>query len=66
MDNSKSAKFTLPLKALSARPWNIQTIYDILKKCRGDRQAERNLYMQARQWMTNLYKWFEGELDKIR
>jgi len=65
MDNSKSANYTLPLKGLSARPWNIQTIHDALKKCRGDRQTTRNLCIQARQMTDALMECFREELDKI-
>jgi len=65
MDNSKPTNYTLPLKSFGARPWNIQTIYDAIKKCRGNRQAESDLNMQVRQMTTNLYEYFEEELDNI-
>jgi len=65
MDNSKSTNYTLPLKALGARPWNFQTVYDALKKCRGDRQATKDLCTAARQMTGELTKYFRDELDKI-
>ncbi len=65
MDNSKSAKFMLPLKGLSARPCNFQVIHDARKKCRGDFRTESNLSIQARQMTDDLKECFREELDKI-
>lgn len=65
MDNSKSAKFMLPPKALSARPRNFQVIHDVRKKCRGNFRAESNLSIQARQMTDALKEYFREELDKI-
>lgn len=48
-----------------ARPTNVQTIHDAIKKCRGNRQAESDLTLQVAQWTTNLYKYFKEELDNI-
>lgn len=65
MYSSKQTKYTLPIKGLGGRAWNIQTIHDAIKKCRSDFRTESNLYMQARQWTTALDECFEEELDTI-
>ena len=65
MNKNKQTNYTLPIKGLSGRPWNIQTIYDALKKCKGDPQAESDLNIQMRQMLDNLYECFEEELDNI-
>ena len=65
MDKNKSTKYTLPTKALSARPCNFQTIHDARKKCQGNFRVGSNLSIQARQMTDDFREWVIEELDNI-
>lgn len=56
---------SLPLKCLSARPCDFQTIHDARKKCWDDFRAQSNFSIQARQMTDALKACFREELDKI-
>jgi len=58
-------KNTVFHKGLAARPWNIQTIHDALKRCKNNPQSQSDLFMQAGQMATDFFEYVKEELEKI-